>query len=135
MDHSSIEYMQVRKNLYTVPRDLIWLTDDDVEARRAKLGVRVRGRNAPAPVMTFVQCGLSERILAVLTTKLNTAMPFPIQAQCLPCIMIGRDVIGIEKTGSGKTLVYSLPMLRHIGDQPGLDVGESGPVGLCYEAF
>ena len=52
VDHSSVEYMQVRKNLYTVPRDLTWLTDDDVEARRAKLGVRVRGRNAPAPVMT-----------------------------------------------------------------------------------
>mmetsp|Transcript_29862 Transcript_29862/g.35518 ORF Transcript_29862/g.35518 Transcript_29862/m.35518 type:complete len:144 (+) Transcript_29862:1094-1525(+) len=48
VDHSSVEYMQVRKNLYTVPRDLTWLTDDDVEARRAKLGVRVRGRNAPA---------------------------------------------------------------------------------------
>jgi len=54
--------MQVRKNLYAVPRDLIWLTDDDVEARRAKLGVRVRGQNAPAPLMTFAQCGLSERI-------------------------------------------------------------------------
>jgi len=130
VDHSSVVYMQVRKNLYTVPRDLAWLTDDDVAARRAKLGVRVRGRNAPAPVMTFAQCGLSERILAVLTTKLNIARPFPIQAQCLPCIMAGRDVIGIAKTGSGKTLAYLLPMLRHIGDQPGLDVGESGPVGL-----
>jgi len=130
VDHSSVEYISIRKNLYTVPRDLAWFTEDDVAALRAKLGIRVRGRGAPSPTMTFAQCGLSERILAVLTTKLNIAKPFPIQAQCLPCIMAGRDVIGIAKTGSGKTLAYLLPMLRHIGDQPGLDVGESGPVGL-----
>mmetsp|Transcript_21980 Transcript_21980/g.61010 ORF Transcript_21980/g.61010 Transcript_21980/m.61010 type:complete len:663 (-) Transcript_21980:249-2237(-) len=53
----------------------------------------------------------------------------PIQAQCLPVIMSGRDCISIAKTGSGKTLGFVLPMLRHIKDQPPLQQGD-GPISL-----
>ena len=37
--------------------------------------------------------------------------PTPIQAQGLPVILSGRDCVGISYTGSGKTLVFALPML------------------------
>ena len=43
--------------------------------------------------------------------------------------MSGRDVIGVAKTGSGKTVAFLLPMLRHIKDQRPLTSGE-GPIGL-----
>jgi len=49
------------------------------------------------PVETFEECGLSERILTILR-KMKIEKPFNVQAQCLPCIMTGRDVIGIAKT-------------------------------------
>ena len=55
--------------------------------------------------------------------------PFPIQEQTIPCIMSGRDVIGIAETGSGKTLAYLLPMIRHVMDQRPLKDGD-GPIGL-----
>eukprot|EP00557_Chaetoceros_sp_GSL56_P004108 CAMPEP_0176487354 /NCGR_PEP_ID=MMETSP0200_2-20121128/6082_1 /TAXON_ID=947934 /ORGANISM="Chaetoceros sp., Strain GSL56" /LENGTH=1000 /DNA_ID=CAMNT_0017884167 /DNA_START=71 /DNA_END=3070 /DNA_ORIENTATION=- len=129
VDHSKVEYIPIRKNLYIVPRSLASLTSDEVMERRAKLKIRVRGKGSPAPVESFEQCGLSERILQILR-KMQIETPFPVQAQCLPCIMAGRDVIGIAKTGSGKTLAYLLPMLRHIGDQPPLEINESGPIGL-----
>ena len=129
VDHSQIDYLQIRKNLFVVPRSLANLSESAVDERRAELHIRVRGRGAPAPVSTFRECGLSERILSVLASQ-NIDKPFPVQAQCLPCIMAGRDVIGIAKTGSGKTLAYLLPMLRHILDQPPLQIGESGPIGL-----
>lgn len=129
VDHSSVEYLPIRKNLYICPRHLAGMSEEDITDRRAKLGVKVRGRGAPVPVKTFAECGLSERIMAILA-KQNIHEPFPIQAQCMPCIMAGRDVIGIAKTGSGKTLAYLLPMLRHIGDQPELAAHESGPIGL-----
>lgn len=129
VDHSAIEYLPIRKNLYIVPRSVSNLTEDEVMERRVKHKIRVRGRGAPAPVETFEECGLSERILAILR-KMKIVKPFAIQAQCLPCCMAGRDVIGIAKTGSGKTLAYLLPMLRHIGDQPDLAPHESGPIGL-----
>lgn len=129
VDHSQVDYIPFKKNLYIVPRSLAKLSSDDVANIRAKIKVKVRGHGAPAPVSSFEQCGLSERILKVME-KQNISRPFPIQAQCLPCIMAGRDTIGIAKTGSGKTLSYLLPLLRHILDQPPLGPNESGPIGL-----
>jgi ATP-dependent RNA helicase DDX46/PRP5 len=55
--------------------------------------------------------------------------PTPIQAQAMPAVMAGRDVIGIASTGSGKTLAFLLPLLRHVLAQPPLAVGD-GPIGL-----
>ncbi len=101
VDHKSIDYLPVRKNLYIVPQSLARLTPAEVTERRAKLGVKVRGKGAPAPVSKFSEAGLSGRIMSLLAEK-NIVDPFPVQAQCLPCIMAGRDVIGIAKTGSGK---------------------------------
>lgn len=129
VDHSKVDYMEFEKNLYVVPRSLANLSNDEVVNQRAKLKVRVRGHGAPAPISSFEQCGLSEKILKILE-KQEIKKPFPVQAQCIPTIMAGRDVIGIAKTGSGKTLAYLLPMLRHIGIQPPLAPGESGPIGL-----
>ncbi|KAL7563410.1 hypothetical protein ACA910_016507 [Epithemia clementina (nom. ined.)] len=129
VDHSKIDYLPFQKNLYIVPRSLANLNNDEVISRRAKLRVRVRGQGAPAPVSSFEECGLSERILSILS-KQGITKPYPVQAQCIPCAMAGRDVIGIAKTGSGKTLAYLLPMLRHILVQPPLEAGESGPIGL-----
>ena len=62
-------------------------------------------------VQTWVQCGISHKELQVIK-KMNFEKPTPIQAQAIPCIMSGRDVIGIAKTGSGKTLGFLLPLFR-----------------------
>ena len=129
VDHSQINYMPFRKNLYKVPRALAQWTPDQILNRRAKLKIRVRGKGAPAPITSWTECGLSEKIVTLMAQK-EINIPYPIQAQCIPCIMAGRDVIGIAKTGSGKTLAYLLPLLRHIGDQPPLGPLESGPIGL-----
>lgn len=45
--------------------------------------------------------------------------------------MNGRDLIGIAKTGSGKTIAFLLPMFRHIMDQRALEEGE-GPIGTQF---
>jgi len=129
VDHSQIDYIAINKNLYIVPRALANLSSEEMIDRRAKLKIKVRGVKCPAPISSFEDCGLSERLLSLLK-KQNIKTPFPIQSQCLPAIMSGRDVIGIAKTGSGKTLAYLLPMLRHILDQPELQSHESGPIGL-----
>ena len=64
----------------------------------------------------------------VLASRHIYERPTPIQAQAIPAIMSGRDLIGIAKTGSGKTLGFVIPMLRHILDQPAIDEGD-GPLG------
>ena len=55
--------------------------------------------------------------------------PTPIQRQAIPIALSGRDLIGIAKTGSGKTAAFILPMLVHIADQPPIRKGD-GPIGI-----
>ena len=83
------------------------------EFRKASGDIKVRGIKCPRPVTSWYQCGLNQSVLEVLERK-NFAKPFPIQCQSLPVAMSGRDLIGIAETGSGKTMAYVLPMLRHI---------------------
>lgn len=61
--------------------------------------------------------------------RLGYAAPTSIQAQAIPAIMSGRDVIGVAKTGSGKTIAFLLPLLRHIKDQRPLQAGD-GPMAV-----
>jgi len=61
--------------------------------------------------------------------RLNYVAPTSIQAQAIPAIMSGRDVIGVAKTGSGKTIAFLLPLFRHIKDQRPLEQME-GPIAL-----
>jgi len=49
--------------------------------------------------------------------------------QGIPIALSGRDIIGIAKTGSGKTAAYLWPLLIHIMDQRQLEPGD-GPIGL-----
>ena len=128
VDHSKIEYLPFRKNLYIVPRALSKLSEEAILERREELQIKVRGKGCPAPVDNWEMCGLSERILQQIQ-KLNLLTPFPIQKQAIPAIMCGRDVIGVAKTGSGKTLAFLLPMFRHIMDQPPLR-DMDGPIGI-----
>ena len=45
-------------------------------------------------------------------------MPTPVQAECIPAILAGHDVIGCAETGSGKTAAFALPILQHLSQDP-----------------
>jgi len=47
--------------------------------------------------------------------------PTPIQAQAIPHVLEGRDVLGVAQTGTGKTAAFSLPMLHRLAQQPKRD--------------
>lgn len=44
--------------------------------------------------------------------------PTPVQKNCIPAILAGKDCVGCAKTGSGKTLAFALPMLHRLSDDP-----------------
>lgn len=130
VDFTSKIYNPIRKNLYVESKEIAEMTEEQVEELRVRLGdIKVRGMKPIRPIFNWNHCGLSKRLLNLLTDKLSFNHPFPIQCQSIPIIMSGRDMIGIAETGSGKTLAYVLPMIRHINDQDLLKPGE-GPIAL-----
>ena len=66
-----------------------------------------------APSTSFENSNLSPELLGVLREIGFTAFT-PIQAQAIPLLLEGRDIVGKSKTGSGKTAAFALPILQNI---------------------
>lgn len=61
----------------------------------------------------FLSLGLSQPLLNALT-EVGYQKPTPIQAQAIPHLLQGRDLLGIAQTGTGKTAAFSLPILDRL---------------------
>lgn len=128
IDYSKIDLQPIRKNFWFEPYELSQMTEAEVQELRLDLdGIKVSGKDVPKPVQKWSHCGLTKAMLDVVE-ELGYEKPTPIQMQALPVIMSGRDVVGVAKTGSGKTMAFLLPMFRHIKDQD--PVKDDGPIGL-----
>lgn len=124
------ELESFRKDFYSQLQQP-FLNEDEINELRLNLGnIKVRGDGCPLPITRWSQLGLTSNITNVLVKDLKFQNPTSIQSQAIPAIMCGRDVIGISKTGSGKTISYVLPLIRHIKAQRHLAEDESGPLGL-----
>ncbi|TEB35610.1 P-loop containing nucleoside triphosphate hydrolase protein [Coprinellus micaceus] len=129
VDHAKVRYESFRKEFYIPPPDIAAMTEDEAELLRLALdGIKIRGIDCPKPAIKWSHFGMPASCLDVIK-RLNYTSPTSIQAQAIPAIMSGRDVIGVAKTGSGKTIAFLLPMFRHIKDQRPLEQME-GPVAV-----
>jgi superfamily II DNA/RNA helicase len=61
--------------------------------------------------MTFDELGLNPEILKAIA-EVGYQEPTPIQAQAIPVVLMGRDVLGCAQTGTGKTAGFTLPMIE-----------------------
>lgn len=61
--------------------------------------------------MSFSALGLSASLLKAIAEQ-QYNHPYPIQEKAIPALLAGKDVLGISKTGSGKTAAYALPALE-----------------------
>ena len=94
------------------------------DAREARPVAR---RRRPAPIAVdpstyppaFVALGATERTLPALAS-FGFQTPTPIQEQAIPALLEGRDVVGVAKTGSGKTVAFGVPMVEKLD----ADLGE-----------
>jgi superfamily II DNA/RNA helicase len=72
--------------------------------------------SAPAqtdPQITFDSFGLDARIQRALAEQGYTT-PTPIQAQAIPVVLLGKDVMGAAQTGTGKTAGFALPIIQRL---------------------
>ncbi|XP_020787387.2 LOW QUALITY PROTEIN: ATP-dependent RNA helicase DDX42 [Boleophthalmus pectinirostris] len=128
IDHSEIDYPPFEKNFYQEHEELSTLTGMQVIELRQKLNLRVSGAAPPKPCTSFAHFSFDEQLMHQIR-KSEYTQPTPIQCQGVPIALSGRDMIGIAKTGSGKTAAFIWPMLVHIMDQKELEPGE-GPIAV-----
>ncbi|TAA40995.1 MULTISPECIES: DEAD/DEAH box helicase [Corallincola] len=67
--------------------------------------------------MSFASLGLSDSILAAIKEQ-GYETPSPIQAQAIPAVLEGRDVMAAAQTGTGKTAGFTLPILEILSKGP-----------------
>ena len=67
--------------------------------------------------MTFETLGLSDELRRAVRASGYTS-PTPIQAQAIPAILGGADVMGAAQTGTGKTAGFTLPILQLLSNKP-----------------
>jgi len=78
--------------------------DDPPSARRAHIFFT-------PDLMSFSDLGLGDLVLNAVRDAGYTT-PTPIQAQAIPVVLMGRDVLGCAQTGTGKTAAFVLPMIE-----------------------
>ncbi|PKQ08030.1 MAG: DEAD/DEAH box helicase, partial [Alphaproteobacteria bacterium HGW-Alphaproteobacteria-11] len=65
---------------------------------------------------TFADLGIAEPLCRALAAQ-NYTTPTPIQAQSIPALLEGRDLLGLAQTGTGKTAAFVLPILQRLDPQ------------------
>ncbi|MCH8241171.1 MAG: DEAD/DEAH box helicase, partial [Planctomycetes bacterium] len=75
--------------------------------------------------MRFEDLRLTEPLLRAVRTE-RYVHPTPIQAEAIPLILAGRDVLGCAQTGTGKTAAFALPILQQLGKR---SAGAKAPAG------
>ncbi len=73
------------------------------------------------PKVTFQDLGLKKQILNSVK-KAGFTVPSPIQAQAIPVVLSGRDMVGQAHTGTGKTAAFGLPALNNMKREAGVEV-------------
>jgi ATP-dependent RNA helicase RhlE len=74
-------------------------------------------KNGRDNLQDFASLGITEQ-LAQAVAACGYTTPTPVQAQAIPPLLAGRDVLGCAQTGTGKTAAFALPVLQHLAAQP-----------------
>lgn len=126
-----IQYEDPIRTGWTPPRYISERSEEEHEKIREENRILVDGEDLVPPIETFAEMRFPRAILKALKSK-GIKKPTPIQMQGIPAVLNGRDMIGIAFTGSGKTLVFSLPIIMFSLEQelrlP--FVSNEGPYGL-----
>uniref|UniRef100_K3X7H8 RNA helicase n=1 Tax=Globisporangium ultimum (strain ATCC 200006 / CBS 805.95 / DAOM BR144) TaxID=431595 RepID=K3X7H8_GLOUD len=126
-----IRYTEAMKTTWKPPKSIADMTPEECDAVRKKWHILVEGEDIPPPIKSFAYMRFPPPIMDALKAK-NILRPTPIQVQAIPCILAGRDIIGIAFTGSGKTVTFCLPLVMiALEEERKLPIiGREGPFGL-----
>nr|XP_039273315.1 probable ATP-dependent RNA helicase DDX41 [Styela clava] len=126
-----ITYAQALKTSWRPPKFIRDRTNAANDKIRFELRIDDEGEDVSPPIPSFRDMKFPKPILHALKKK-GIKQPTPIQTQGIPVVLSGRDMIGIAFTGSGKTMVFSLPIIMFCLEQEKKLPFQSneGPYGL-----
>lgn len=126
-----IVYTDSIKTGWRPPRYFQSYPPEKFERLRKKWHILVEGDDIPPPIRSFKEMKFPQAVINTLKNK-GITHPTPIQVQGIPAVLSGRDMIGIAFTGSGKTLVFTLPIVMFsIEQEKALPFQrQEGPYGL-----
>ena len=111
-----IQYDKPIETSWRPPKYISEMSEEDASKLREKYRILIDGEAVGAPIETFEEMLFPKSILKGLKKK-GIKQPTPIQMQGIPAVLSGRDMIGISYTGSGKTLVFALPLIMFCMEQ------------------
>lgn len=126
-----IAYTEPIETGWRPPSRIAAMPEDRHRRVRERFHILVDGDQVPPPLKSFADMKLPAALLRALSQR-GIAAPSPIQMQAIPAVLSGRDIIGIATTGSGKTMVFLLPLVMFCLEQETrLPFGsDEGPYGL-----
>ncbi|CAN8076784.1 unnamed protein product [Agarophyton chilense] len=128
VDYSNSQLLRIVWSRYK-PLPRLHLSQVELGERLQDMGAMVHNGSF-LPLISFDDLAL-EVPKHTLCALLNAfASPTPIQTLAIPAAFAGRDITGVAKTGSGKTMAYGIPLLSHVARQPGCSARGAGPVAL-----
>ncbi|XP_027194618.2 ATP-dependent RNA helicase abstrakt [Dermatophagoides pteronyssinus] len=111
-----IQYQDPIETSWKAPKYILKRSEEMHEKIRQKYRITVEGEQLPPTIKSFKSMKFPKCLLNSLK-KQKIKKPSPIQMQGLPAVLSGRDIIGIAFTGSGKTLVFVLPIIMFCLEQ------------------
>ncbi|USP75358.1 uncharacterized protein yc1106_02632 [Curvularia clavata] len=93
--------------------------------------IATKGGSIPNPMRNWGEAGLPEKLMRIVD-RVGYIEPSPIQRAAIPIALQCRDLIGVARTGSGKTAAFVLPLLAYIMELPPLTAANrhDGPYAL-----
>lgn len=122
---NEVQVVQSEWNFYKPSRQR---TDQEVAQWLQQNHVTIYGDRVPQPMFEFSDLVAPDCIHQSFI-DLNYKLPTPIQSISWPILLNSRDLVGVAKTGSGKTMAFMVPATLHIMAQPPLRPGD-GPIAL-----
>ena len=110
---------------------ILFNNDEEVNAFRNRLHIKVKGSNLPNPMTSFKDIVMEKDLKICVLRNIESSQwkePTSIQMQVIPVLAAGRDVLATAPTGSGKTGAFVIPALALLG-KPG-----RGPIRVLFLA-
>ncbi|XP_035902026.1 ATP-dependent RNA helicase dbp2 isoform X1 [Anopheles stephensi] len=127
IDWSKMTLAPFKKDFYREHSVVRNRSQKDVDRFLAKHDITLIGQ-CPKPITEFNEIDIPDYVMREIE-KQGYKSPTPIQAQGWPIALSGLNMVGVAKTGSGKTLGYMLPAIVHINHQKP-DPSVRGPLVL-----